>query len=176
MSAAAPAPAQPALTLDTASQAKSLDDIAGLAEGLDSAAAGDAPGAPGGPPVPSLAEENAKIIRDLVCLARDAGSDALDLKAPRAIATDTTVAGLAAGWGEWSAKRGYDLKRLMGDNGDTIPLALATAALAWSVFTATRMELAARRPIDAKAKPAAAAPAAAPGAANDSGIIKPAFQ
>lgn len=167
------APAAPALTIDTASQAGSLDELAGVAASMEGWSGAAAPGAPAGTAMtvgmPNPLElSNAQVLLDAITALRDGFCFFTKLKAPKAIAQDAALRDLAVGWGKWTAKRSYDLKTLMGEHADTIPLVISTCALAWAVYEGTKGELAARTPIEAKdkkAEPAAApaAPAAAEG-------------
>lgn len=149
-----PAAPPSALTLETASQAKSLDDLAGVAAGMEAPAAGGAP-APGGQLAPAanpLAMSNAGVIEGAVSLGVKAFCDFTQLQSPRLILTEKAVREQAEGWGTWCAVRSIDLKTYMGRHADTIPLALATAMLALAVVQATRQEIAQRKPIEAEPK------------------------
>lgn len=160
-------PGGPSLTIDTLGQASSLDQLGAFGAQIEGGPPGAAPGAaPGGQvaagmPNP-LVLQNAQTILGVVMALRDGFTHFTKLKAPAAIATNQALRDLAAGWGEWTAKRNYDLKALMGEHADTVPLVISTLALAWAVYEGTKSELALRKPVDAKDKRADEAPAAPP--------------
>lgn len=149
-------PTPPQLSLETASQATDLSQLAGIADGMGAPAPGAAPGAPAGLPatINPLALANASTIATALRALRDGFCQFTQLRAPRAIASDSTIEDLAKGWGTWCASRQIDLKTYMGNHADTIPLAISTAALGFAVWEATKAEIAARRPQDVAAKPA----------------------
>ncbi|HEX7890304.1 MAG TPA: hypothetical protein VF522_13165 [Ramlibacter sp.] len=164
--AAAPG-AGPQLSLETASQAESLDQIEGIAT---SAFGSGGSAAPGAGPV-EVQKTNAVLIADTLQTARDMFSSLTQLKAPKAVLTDAECADMGKLWGGWCDRRGIQLGQYMGKHHDTYLAALATVALAVSVYQATAAELALRKPVDVKAKPPQGdqvkAPAPAAPAAND---------
>ena len=164
-----PIPPGATLTLENASQARTLDDIGRIGDGMG-AAPGAGPAGTAGPGAPlqqdPLALTNATILENTLQALRNGFCDFTGLKAPRAIATDAVIHDLAEGWGKWAAARAIDLKTYMGQHADTIPLALSTAAIAFAVYASTKNEIAAKRPTDIEPKPKQTGEGgAAPGAA-----------
>lgn len=161
---APPAPgAAPQLTLENASQADSLDQLAGVGEQLQGGAPGADGAAPGQAGPLQAPTPNAVLIADTLRTARETFCAISDLKAPRATLTDAHCKQMGELWGTWCDKRGISLGKYLGDHHDTYLAALATAGLAWAVYSATVAEIRVRRPVDVKAKPgqddaAAAAP------------------
>lgn len=152
---AAPAAAPSTLTLETASQAKSLDELAGVAAGMEGPAAAGGPAAPGGAVAPAenaLGMSNAGVIEGAVSLGVKVFCDFTKLQSPRLILTEQVLREQAKGWGTWCAVRGIDLKVYMGRHADTIPLVLSTAMLAFAVVQATRQEIAQRQPVESEPK------------------------
>lgn len=159
---AAPGAAQSTLTLDTASQAGSLDDLASLAAGLEGPAAtapGGSPTAPGA--LQAQRQTNAQLIASALGAGRDGFCAFTELQSPRATMSDAKCREVGELWGAWCDRRGIDLAAKMGEHGDTLAASLATFMLGAAVVQAVRMELATRKPVDAKPK-GGAEPAAAP--------------
>jgi hypothetical protein len=153
------AAAGPQLTMDTASQAESLDQL----EAVGDAFTGQA-GAPGAPPGGQVAAQqtNAVLIADTLKTARDTFCNLAKLHAPAATLTDAACKQMGELWGAWCDRRQIQLGKYMGNHHDTYLAALATVGLALTVYQATSAEIALRRPVDVKAKPDQAAAAAPP--------------
>lgn len=153
----APGASQSTLTLENASQAKDLDDLAGVGASIDNP--GGAPGAaaPAGtglaPAQNPLALANAGVIEGAISAGVKGFCTFTKLHAPRLVATDAVIRDQAQGWGTWCAVRGIDLKTYMGNHADTIPLVVSTALLAFAVYEATRQEISQRKPVEAESKP-----------------------
>lgn len=156
---AAPGAAQSTLTLDTASQAGSLDDLAGLAGSLE----GPAAAALGGTPTAPLADQvqrqtNAQILAGALSAGREGFCIFTGLQSPRATMSDAKCREVGELWGAWCDRRGVDLAAKMGNHGDTLAAAMATFMLAIAVYQAAHLELATRKPVEVK-KETSTAPA-----------------